>query len=135
VRAEYLSVPELREYLHFNSDFPDTLLAPFKTHLHYRLALPWTCLVVVFIAAPLGIGFSRRGVLSSVAASIILVFSMNFLTHLFLALGEGFRVSAWTAAWTPNLLFAVIGLHLLYLRSTNREGLGIGTLFARRRQA
>src|SRR5207244_8729249 len=73
VRAEYLSVPELRQYLHFNADFPATLLAPFKTHLQYRLALPWTCLVVVFIAAPLGIGFSRRGVLSSVATSIILV--------------------------------------------------------------
>jgi LPS export ABC transporter permease LptG len=133
VRAEYLSVPELREYLRFNSDFPATLLAPFKTHLQYRLALPWTCLVVVFIAAPLGIGFSRRGVLSSVASSIILVFSMNFLTHLFLALGEGYRIPSWTAAWTPNAVFAVIGLYLLYLRATNRDGLGFGTLFARRK--
>src|SRR3954454_16765850 len=124
VRAESLSVPELRSYLHFNSDFPATLLAPFKTHLQYRLALPWTCLVVVFIAAPLGIGFSRRGVLSSVAPSIIPVFSMNFLTHLFLALGEGSRIPAWTAAWLPNLFFALIGLYLLYLRSTNRDGLG-----------
>jgi LPS export ABC transporter permease LptG len=132
VRAEYLSVPELREYLHYNSDFPATLLAPFKTHLQYRLALPWTCLVVVFIAAPLGIGFSRRGVLSSVAASLILVFAMNFLTHLFLALGEGYRISSWVAAWTPNIIFAVIGLYLLYLRATNREGLGFRLLFARR---
>ena len=62
VQAEFLSFPELREYLHFNSDFPATLLAPFRTHLQYRLALPWTCLVVVCIAAPLGIGYSRRGV-------------------------------------------------------------------------
>jgi lipopolysaccharide export system permease protein len=125
VRAEYLSVPELREYLRFNSDFPKTLLAPFQTHLQYRLALPWTCLVVVLIAAPLGIGYSRRGILSSVAASIVLVFSMNFLTHLFLALGEGYRVPAWTAAWTPNLIFTVIGAYLLFLRATNREGLGL----------
>jgi lipopolysaccharide export system permease protein len=100
--------------------------------LQYRLALPWTCLVVVFIAAPLGIGYSRRGILSSVAASIILVFSMNFLTHLFLALGEGDRIPAWAAAWTPNLLFAAIGLYLLYLRASNRDGLGFN-LFASRR--
>jgi LPS export ABC transporter permease LptG len=125
VRAEYLSVPELRDYLRFNADFPKTLLAPFATHLQYRLALPWTCLVVVLIAAPLGIGYSRRGILSSVAASIILVFSMNFLTHLFLALGEGDRVPPWTAAWTPNLIFAVIGSYLLFLRATNRDGLGL----------
>ncbi len=121
VRAEYLSFPELREYLHFNSDFPVTLLAPFRTHLQYRLALPWTCLVVVCIAAPLGIGYSRRGVLASVASAVILVFSMNFLTHLFLALGEGDRISPMVAAWTPNLIFAVIGLYLLYLRATNRD--------------
>ena len=135
VRAEYLSVPELRNYLHFNSDFPQTLLAPFQTHLQYRIALPWTCLVVVFIAAPLGIGFSRRGVLSSVATSIILVFSMNFLTHLFLALGEGSRIPSWTAAWMPNLMFTVIGLYLLYLRSTNRDGLGFSLIRLRRKVA
>lgn len=132
VQAEFLSLPELREYLYFNSDFPTTLLAPFRTHLQYRLALPWTCLVVVCIAAPLGIGYSRRGVLSSVAAAVILVFSMNFLVHLFLALGEGDRVPAWIAAWTPNVLFAGIGLYLFYLRAANREAPGFHLFVARR---
>jgi lipopolysaccharide export system permease protein len=136
VRAEYLSLPELRQYLHFNSDFPVTLLAPFRTHLQYRIALPWTCLVVVCIAAPLGIGYSRRGVLASVASAMVLVFSMNFLTHLFLALGEGDRISPIAAAWMPNLIFAIIGLYLLYLRATNRDGLrfqlaGVRRIFAR----
>src|SRR6202040_1133265 len=107
-RAEFLSFPELRQYLHFNSDFPITLLAPFRTHLHYRLALPWTCLVVVCIAAPLGIGYSRRGVLASVASALVLVFSMNFLTHLVLALGGGHRISPLLTAWTPRIFFAVI---------------------------
>ena len=116
-----MSVPELRDYLKFNSDFPETLLAPFATHLKYRMALPWTCLVIAFIAAPLGIGYSRRGLLSSVATAIILVFSMNFVTHLFLALGEGARIHAWMAAWTPNILFGALGLALLYYRATNRE--------------
>jgi hypothetical protein len=46
---------------------------------------------------------------------------MNFLTHLFLALGEGDRVSPFVAAWTPNLIFLVVGLYLLRLRATNRE--------------
>jgi lipopolysaccharide export system permease protein len=128
VRAEYLSLPELREYLHFNADFPPTLLAPFRTHLQYRWALPWTCFVVVCIAAPLGIGYSRRGVLASVASAVILVFSMNFLTHLFLALGEGDRISPIVAAWTPNLLFTAIGLYLFYLRASNREALGFRLL-------
>ncbi len=136
LRAEYLSVPELRDYLGYNSDFPPTLLAPFATHLQYRMALPWTCLVIAFIATALGIGFSRRGILSSVATAIIIVFSMNFVTHLFLALGEGARIPDWVAAWTPNVLFGALGLVLLYYRSTNREPprlnlFGEGRIFSR----
>jgi len=136
VRAEYLSVPELREYLNFNSDFPQTLLAPFSTHLQYRLALPWACFVIALIATPLGIGYSRRGILSSVAAAIIIVFSMNFIVHLFLALGEGARIPDWAAAWIPNVLFGALGLVLLYYRATNREPprlnpFGEGRVFAR----
>ncbi len=121
VRPEFLGISELREYLHFNADFPETLLAPFRTQLQYRWALPWTGFVVAIMAAPLGIGFSRRGILASVAVAIALVFTMNFLTHLFLALGEGDRISPVTAAWAPNLIFFVIGLYLLRLRATNRE--------------
>jgi len=136
VRAEYLSVPELHEYLDSNSVFPVTLLAPFATHLQYRLALPWTCLVIGLIATSLGVGYSRRGVLSSVAAAVIIVFAMNFVTHLFLALGEGARIPDWAAAWTPNVLFGLLGLVLLYYRATNREPprlnlFGEGRLFAR----
>ena len=121
VRPEFLGISELREYLRFNSDFPETLLAPFRTQLQYRWALPWTCFVVAFMAASLGISFSRRGIIASVAVAIGLVFTMNFLTHLFLALGEGDRISPFAAAWTPNLIFFVIGLYLLRLRATNRE--------------
>ncbi len=128
VRAEHLSVPELRDYLQFNSDFPVTLLAPFATHLEYRLALPWSCVVVALIAGALGVGYSRRGILSSVATAILLVFAMNFAMHLFLALGEGARIPTWAAAWTPELIFAVIGLILLFYRATNREPPGAAFL-------
>jgi lipopolysaccharide export system permease protein len=121
VRAEHLSVPELRDYLEFNSDFPTTLLAPFATHLQYRIALPWSCAVVALIAGALGVGYSRRGILSSVATAILVVFTMNFVMHLFLALGEGARIPTWAAAWTPNIIFGIVGLILLYYRATNRE--------------
>jgi len=121
MRAELMSLPELRDYLTFNADFPEALLAPFRTHYHYRIALPWTCLVVALIAAPLGVGFSRRGVLTSVATAILLIFALNFSTHLFLALGEGARIPAWIAGWAPIIVFGTIGLYLLQLRSSNRD--------------
>jgi LPS export ABC transporter permease LptG len=125
--AEQLGVPELREYLSSNVDFPDAQLAPFRTHLQHRWALPFTCFAVVFIAAPLGIVFSRRAVLASVAASIFIFFVFLFLMFFFLALGKGNHVSPIVAAWTPNAALLVIGSYLLWLRSTNREAFRIFT--------
>jgi LPS export ABC transporter permease LptG len=130
VEPQNLSVPELRDYLKQNADFPAAALAPFRTYLEHRRALPWTCLVVVLIAAPLGIVFSRRGVLAGVASSIFIFFGMIFLTNLCLALGRGDRVSAFTAAWFPNLAIGTLGLLLLWLRQGNRDLAG---LFSKRR--
>ncbi|MBV9009692.1 MAG: LptF/LptG family permease [Verrucomicrobia bacterium] len=131
-RAELMSLPELRDYLAFNSDFPPALLAPFYTHWHYRIALPWTCMVVTLIAAPLGVGFSRRGVLASVATAILLIFALNFSTHLFLALGEGDRIPGWIAGWAPVIAFGALGLYLLRLRASNREATDFRALLPRR---
>ena len=82
--AEKLSVPELREYLRYNDDFPRPQLAPYRTHLLYRWALPCTCLIVVFISAPLGIVYSRRGVLVGVASSIFIFLACSSLRICFL---------------------------------------------------
>lgn len=132
MRADLMSLPELHDYLEFNSDFPRVLLAPFRTHFYYRMALPFGCLVVALMAAPLGVGFSRRGVLTSVAVAILLTFALLFSTHLFLALGEGDRIPAWLAGWAPVIFFGLLGLVLLQLRASNRDVTDFRALFPRR---
>ena len=121
MNPDYLSVPELKDYLAFNKDFPEVRLAPYRTQLQYRWALPWVCLLVVFIAAPLGIVYSRRGILGGVAAAIGLFFSLVFFSSLFVALGKGNRISPWLATWGPMAVYLLIGLGLLWFRSTNRD--------------
>lgn len=121
MNPEFLSVLELRDYLEFNSDFPAVRLAAYRTHLNYRWSLPLVCLAVVFLAAPLGCVFSRRGILGSVAMAVGLFFSLVFLSMLFIALGKGSRLPPFVAAWGPLLAFFAIGLFLLWYRSTNRD--------------
>ena len=118
---QILSVPELRDYLRLNADFPKIRLAPYQTYLIYRWAMPLWCMIVVCIAAPLGIVYSRGGVLAGVASSIFIFFSAMFVDQLFLAMGKGSRLSPGIAVWTPRVLFGGMGLFLLWLRSTNRE--------------
>ena len=121
MNPEFLAVSELQDYLTYNSDFPEKRLAAYRTHLYYRWALPWFCLVVVFLAAPMGIVYSRRGILGGVAVAISLFFSLVFMSSLFIALGKGQRISPFTAAWGPVIFFFLIGLVLLWYRSTNRD--------------
>ena len=121
MNPDFLSVPELRDYLVYNSDFPENRLAPYRTNLNYLWALPWSCLVVVFLAAPMGIVYSRRGILTGVAIAIGLFFALFCTSYLFVALGKGSRISPAMAAWAPQVVFFAIGLFLLWFRSTNRD--------------
>jgi len=118
---DYLSVAELTDYLKFNADFPAKWLAPYRTHFYYRWALPWLCFLAFLIAAPLGIVYSRRGILGVVALAIGLFIFLFLSSYLFIALGKGNRISPFMAAWAPLLFFFLIGLILLWYRSTNRD--------------
>lgn len=121
LEANFLSVPELREYLHYNDHLSAQRLAPYETQLAYRWALPWGCFVAVLIAGPLGIVYSRRGLMSSITMAIGLFFLLILGSSLFLALGKGHRMNADLAVWAPVVFFGGIGCVLVWMRSTNRE--------------
>ena len=121
LNADFLSVEELNDYLKYNSDFPVSRLAPYLTPWHYRWAMPTICFLVIFVAAPCAIVYSRRGVLGGVATAIGMFFSLVFVSLVFIALGKGNRVSPVVAAWGPMFVFFLIGLFMLWMKSTNRD--------------
>ncbi len=118
---EFLGVPELLAYVDGNKSYTASKLAPFRTHLFYRFALPWQCLVIVLIAAPLGVVFSRRGMLGGVASSIFIFFVLIFIDNFFLNLGKGNHVAPWFTVWVPHIVLASIGGILFFFRSQNKD--------------
>jgi LPS export ABC transporter permease LptG len=119
--AEYLGIPALNAWLsgaghHLASADP----APYRTQWHYRLALPFTCLVTVLLATPLSIHFSRRGAGGSVFIAVVLSALMLLLSSVTLALGESATIPAPLAAWLPNILFCLLGLYLYQRRIAGR---------------
>ena len=94
MRAEFLSLPELRDYLHFNSDFPHSLARAFcdAFSISHRAALDlsWS----LSRRAARHRLLSQRRSFQCRLRDRSRVFAMNFLTHLFLALGEGDRIAA-----------------------------------------
>lgn len=118
---EYLGVPQLISFMSANSAYGSRKLAPYMTHLFYRFALPMQTLVVVLIAAPLGVVFSRRGLLGGVAGSIFIFFTLLFIDHLFLNLGKGRHMPSFLAVWMPHVILGSVGAYLYQLRAQNRE--------------
>ena len=96
---------------HPNPEFSDGFLL--FTKLYGRLAAPWTCLVVVLIAIPFGAATSRRNLFVGVAGSIFICFGYFVIQQVSLALGYGGYLTAWLAAWSPNLIFGATGLWLM----------------------
>lgn len=121
LQAQYLSVAELRTYVAENEDGTLAQLAPFRTHLYYRFALPCACFLLVMVAAPLSMGYARGRVIAGVAGAIVIFFALVFLSNFFLALGQGNRLAPFWAAWTPSLILFGLGVILLRRRSLNHE--------------
>ncbi len=120
LKGKFMTVPQLEQYLQTNSDFPTTNLAEYRTQMAYRFALPWNVLVVILVASPLSIVFTRRGALGGVAGGLLLFVGLFSTSNVFMALGQGARVPPMVAAWTPAGVFMLLGLFFLYLRATNR---------------
>jgi lipopolysaccharide export LptBFGC system permease protein LptF len=108
-RAE-IPLVELLHYIRLHPHPPSSIKHWLYTKLHGRLAAPWTCMVVVLIAIPFGAASGRRNVFVGVASSILICFTYFVLQQLGQALGTGGYVTAWLAAWFPNLVFSAVGL-------------------------
>jgi lipopolysaccharide export LptBFGC system permease protein LptF len=80
------------------------------TMLHGRIAMPWTCLVVVLIALPFAGATGRKNLFVGVASSIVICFAFFVMDRVCLALGAGGHLPPWVAAWLPNALFASVGI-------------------------
>jgi len=108
-----IPISQILDYLRLHPQPADSIKPWLYTKLHGRLAMPWTCLVVVLIATPFGAAAGRRNVFVGVASSLLICFVYFVLQQFGLALGTGGYVPAWLAAWFPNLSFGLAGLWMM----------------------
>ncbi len=108
-----IPITEILDYLDLHPDLASKDRRWLRTQLQGRLAMPWTCLVVVLIAIPFGAASGRRNIFVGVASSIGICFAYFVLLKLGLALGTGGYLPAWLAAWLPNASFGVAGIWMM----------------------
>lgn len=86
--------------------------------LHNRFAYPVACLVLMLVGVPLGVASRRGGKSSGFVFALLLVSLYYFLSSVGIALGRQDKLSAFSAVWSANLLFAAAGLFLLWQMAT-----------------
>ncbi|MGK0198881.1 MAG: lipopolysaccharide export system permease protein [Yoonia sp.] len=107
------SLREILNYFELHPGLTGPKAAELSTQFHGRLAMPWTCLVVVLLALPFGFLPGRRNVVAGFGVAIVLVFAFLFFTRISFALGTGGHVPGFIAGWLPQLLFGGGGFWML----------------------
>jgi lipopolysaccharide export system permease protein len=118
--ANQLGIPGLISWLKSHPAGSHERRQAYLTQWHHRWAQPFNCLVVVMLATPLGVVFSRRGATSGVAVTVFLCVGMLFFTTICLSLGDAYYLPPMLAAWLPNLVFGALALFLFQRRLSGR---------------
>jgi lipopolysaccharide export system permease protein len=86
---------------------------PYEVELHKRYAIPFTCIVFALIGVPLGIQPHRSGRSFGFILSIFILLAYYVCLTASEMLAVRKIIPAFSAGWTPNVLFSGLGIYLL----------------------
>lgn len=110
---EFLTSRQLAEYLRVNSRRDPAALARIRADMHFKIAEPWTCLIVTLLGIPFGAQTGRRGAMLGVSLSIGLMFAYYVLVNIALSMAKNMVIPAYIGPWLPNALFLIIAIILI----------------------
>ncbi len=102
--------------------------------LNNRFAFPAACLVLMLVGVPLGVASRRGGKSSGFVYTILLVSLYYFLSLSPHALGRQNKLPAFLAVWSANILFAAVGIFLLWQMASGGQVLATITAWFSRDQ-
>lgn len=115
--ADEMSFSELSAYIHelSQSGF-DTMRL--RVQLNRKLAYPLITLIMAILAVPFALSMGRKGSLAGIAIAIGVAIAYFVVDGTFEAMGGVNLLPAVLAAWSPDVVFALIGSYLLLRTST-----------------
>ena len=84
-----------------------------RVQLHKKLAFPLITLVMALLAVPFSLSAGRRSTLTGAASAVGIAVVYLVVAGLFEALGNLSQLPAPLAAWSPDIIFALVGGYLM----------------------
>jgi LPS export ABC transporter permease LptG/LPS export ABC transporter permease LptF len=84
-----------------------------RVRLHKKLAYPLITLVMALLAVPFSLSSGRRSTLTGAAAAVGIAAAYLLVAGAFESLGNLSQLPAAVAAWSPDIVFALVGGYLM----------------------
>ncbi len=84
-----------------------------RVQLQKKLAYPVIAVVMAILAVPFALTAGRRGAITSIATAIGIALAYWTVSSLFEAMGNVSQLPPVLAAWSPNLIFGLVGGYLI----------------------
>ncbi|MGH9571154.1 MAG: LptF/LptG family permease [Candidatus Angelobacter sp.] len=111
-QSQEMNYQELSHYIHDlqQSGFDVVRL---RVQLQKKLAFPLITLVMAVLAFPFALSSGKRGALTGVATALIIALVYWVTSGLFEAMGNVSQLPPLIAAWSPDLIFGLVGGYLI----------------------
>jgi len=111
-QSSEMNYEELRRYIHDlqQSGFDVVRL---RIQLHEKFAYPLIGLVMAVLAIPFAVSSGKRGAVAGVAVAVGIALVYRTVSALFEAMGNVSQLPPVLAAWSPDLIFGMLGGYLI----------------------
>jgi len=111
-QSSEMSFEELRRYVHDlqQSGFDVVRL---RVQLQRKLAVPVVTLVMGVLAIPFSLSAGKRGAVTGVAVAVGIAAVYEVVSRLFESMGNLSQLPPGLAAWSPDIIFALLGAYLI----------------------
>jgi lipopolysaccharide export system permease protein len=111
-QSSEMNYQELRRYIHDlqQSGFDVVRL---RVQLQEKLAFPLITLVMALLAVPFSLSTGKRGAIAGIAAAVGIGVAQITVSRLFESMGNVNQLPPVLAAWSPDLIFGLVGGYLI----------------------
>ena len=111
-QSSEMSYQELRRYIHDlqQSGFDVVRL---RVQLEKKFAFPAIVVIMAILAIPFSLQAGRRGTITGVATAVGIAVVYWTVSGLFEAMGNISQLPPFLAAWSPDLIFALLGGYMI----------------------
>lgn len=111
-QSSEMNYQELRRYIHDlqQSGFEVVRL---RVQLEKKFAFPMVAFVMAVLAIPFSLQAGRRGAVTGVAVAVTIALVYWTVSGLFEAMGNISELPPFLAAWSPDLIFALLGGYMI----------------------